>query len=105
MRLFGFGQEPSAVEAAEQQVARAKEKRDALVTQLQDAQRELEQAKQAAISDCMELGHLDAEGSNTIASLAASVETLQQAVVKASASLEEANRAHGHEVDQAQRAE
>ena len=100
MKLFGWS-DPDPVEIARQNVVKAQQKNDGLVTQLQDAEKELASLRAQAVADTMELGH--DPGGLEIAAQAASCETLRAATDRAQGELQEATRAHGREVDQAER--
>jgi chromosome segregation ATPase len=102
MKIWGFGAEESAVEAAQANVDRARAKHDGLVAQLQDAERELASLKAAAIDSAMERGRLDDEG-NDIAAASAGCETLRAAVARAQRELTDAQATLAHEQDQAER--
>ena len=94
MKLFGvFGTDDATrIIAAEQRVAKAKGKLAALGVQLQDASRELEELRQAAVADAMERGRLDDSG-NDIASASAGVQTLNSAIQKVTTELQAAQAA------------
>ena len=103
MKLFGLGSEPSAVEIAEQQVARAQSKHADLTVQLHDVEKQLIVLRAEAVDHAMECGRLDDDRADAIASAVAGCDTLTQAVARASAELAQAQTELAAEQDRAQR--